>query len=175
MKNFAGQPVQGGMMNVLTGLNLTTEIAPGQIFLKRPLFIDNCKNCNNMKNFTDYGYIGNDDSGDQYGYGGGDYGYSTPKGGGGFLGGLFDGIKLGDVVKIAGQIYSNEQQIKLAREQGKITEEQAAKARLELQKLKATEDKSSIIKSYGLPIAIGGVVIIAGIATYFYFKKKNIK
>jgi len=174
MKNFAGQPVQGGMMNVLTGLDLTTEIAPGQIFLKRPLFIDNCKNCNNMKNFDDYGY-------EDYGYE--DYGYSDPnfdytenkpkKGGG--LGGFFGGISFGDLIKIGGQIYSNEQQIKLAQQQGNITKEQADKALLELRKQQSTPNKADIIKSYGLPIAIGGVVIIAGIATYFYFKKKNIK
>ena len=184
MKNFAGQPVQGGMMNVYTGLDLTTEVAPGQIFLKRPLFIDNCKNCNSMKNFTnEYGYRHTeDDYGydpyeyDVYGYdpeqsGGG----KPPKKGGGLFGGLFDGIKFGDVVKIAGQIYSNEQQIRLAQQQGTITREQAEKALLDLRRQQNTPDKSNIIKAYGLPIAIGGVVIIAGIATYFYFKKKNIK
>jgi len=166
-------------MNVYTGLDLTTEVAPGQIFLKRPLFIDNCKNCNSMKNFTDeYGYT-HEYTEDDYGYDPYDvYGYDPgrpPKKGGGLFGGFFDGIKFGDVIKIAGQIYSNEQQIKLAEQQGTITKEQAEKALLELRRQQNTPDKSNIIKAYGLPIAIGGVVIIAGIATYFYFKKKNIK
>ena len=186
MKNFAGQPVQGGMMNVYTGLDLTTEVAPGQIFLKRPLFIDNCKNCNSMKNFTDYGYTEYSNEEDIYGYQYGDYdvygyeeeqsgGGKPPKKGGGLFGGFFDGIKFGDVIKVAGQIYSNEQQIRLAQQQGTITREQAEKALLDLRRQQNTPSKANIIKAYGLPIAIGGVVIIAGIATYFYFKKKNIK
>jgi glycerophosphoryl diester phosphodiesterase len=33
--------------------------------------------------------------------------------------------------------------------------------------------KPSLIKSYGLPIAITGVVVALGIGTYFYFKKKK--
>lgn len=31
----------------------------------------------------------------------------------------------------------------------------------------------SKVKSYGIPIAIAGVVVALGIATYFYFKKKK--
>ena len=49
MKNFAGQPPQGGMMEILTGRELTTDVREAE-FQKMPLFIDNCKNCNNMKN-----------------------------------------------------------------------------------------------------------------------------
>ena len=30
------------------------------------------------------------------------------------------------------------------------------------------------IKAYGIPLAIIGVVVIGGIATYFYFKKKKV-
>jgi hypothetical protein len=35
------------------------------------------------------------------------------------------------------------------------------------------EAKPSLVKSYGLPIAITGVVVALGIGTYFYFKKKK--
>jgi hypothetical protein len=31
------------------------------------------------------------------------------------------------------------------------------------------------IKAYGIPLAIIGVVVIGGIATYFYFNKKKVK
>lgn len=40
-------------------------------------------------------------------------------------------------------------------------------------KLADTTSKSSTIKSYGVPIAIAGVVVALGIGTYFYFKKKK--
>jgi len=41
--------------------------------------------------------------------------------------------------------------------------------------IKASDNaaKPSLIKSYGLPIAITGVVVALGIGTYFYFKKKK--
>jgi hypothetical protein len=51
------------------------------------------------------------------------------------------------------------------REQALILQQQ----QIDLQK---EQEKSSIIKSYGIPIAIGGGIIIVGIATYFIFKKK---
>jgi hypothetical protein len=51
------------------------------------------------------------------------------------------------------------------REQALILQQQE----IDLQK---EQEKSSIIKSYGIPIAIGGGIIIVGIATYFIFKKK---
>jgi hypothetical protein len=52
---------------------------------------------------------------------------------------------------------------------------------LKLQELKTQSDiqasnnaaKPSLIKSYGLPIAITGIVVALGIGTYFYFKKKK--
>ena len=49
-KSFAGAPngisifpERGGATATLTGLDLTTEIAPGQIFQPAPLFKNNCK------------------------------------------------------------------------------------------------------------------------------------
>ena len=173
-KNFAGAPngislfpERGGQMATLTGLDLTTEVAPGQIFQPRPLFVNNCKSCNKMKNA----------SGDQYNYDQNDYGYSdssSSSGGGSFL----KGLNLGDLLKIGSTIYSNQQQIRLAEQQGQITAAQAAQARAQLaiaqQKTQQDLSVKDRIKAYGLPIAIGGVVIILGIATYFFFKKKKI-
>lgn len=49
------------------------------------------------------------------------------------------------------------------------------RAELERQKAQAdiiaSQNKASVVKSYALPIAIGGGVIILGIATYFLVKK----
>lgn len=178
-KSFAGGgptgisifPERGGPTATLTGYDLTTEIAPGQIFKKSPNFIDNCKSCNNMKNAV--GGFKNAD-GDYYEY----YsstgsGNSNSGGGGSFL----QGLNLADLLKIGSTIYSNQQQIKLAEQQGQITAQQAAQARAQLaiaqQKTQQDQSVKDKIKAYGLPIAIGGVVIILGIATYFFFKRSK--
>ena len=172
-KSFAGPPngislfpERGGVTETLTGLDLTTEVAPGKIFQPASLFVNNCKSCNsnNMKNA----------SGDQYdSY----YSYSDSSssgGGGSFL----SGLNFADLLKIGSTIYSNQQQIRLAEQQGQITAQQAAQARAQLQiaQQKTQQDLSikDRIKAYGLPIAIGGGIIILGIATYFFFKKKKI-
>lgn len=98
-------------------------------------------------------------------------------------GGFFSGLNLASLLQTAGSIYANEQQIKLAEQQGKITADQAAKARAELAaaqanaQIAATQGQTTIdkIKAYAVPIAIIGVVGIAGIAAYFFFKKKKIQ
>lgn len=61
-KNFAAQPLtteNGGLLNVLTGRELTTEIQPNnnQIFQPRPLFFDDCKDCS-KKNITGNDILG---------------------------------------------------------------------------------------------------------------------
>ena len=184
-KSFAGGgptgisifPERGGPTATLTGYDLTTNVAPGQIFKQSPNFINNCKSCNNMKNAVGGGYYktsglkknANGDYYDYYSYGGG----NNSGGGGGFLAGL----NLGDLLKIGSTIYSNQQQIKLAEQQGQITAQQAAQARAQLaiaqQKTQQDLSIKDKIKAYGLPIAIGGVVIVLGIATYFYFKRSK--
>lgn len=40
-------------------------------------------------------------------------------------------------------------------------------------KASASTTTASTIKSYGVPIAITGLVVALGIGTYFYFKKKK--
>ena len=178
-KNFAGAPngislfpERGGQMATLTGLDLTTEVAPGQIFQPRPLFVNNCKSCNKMKNASGDEYY--NDYQDLADYVDSTSSNSGSGGGGSFL----QGINLADLLKIGSTIYSNQQQIRLAEQQGQITAAQAAQARAQLAiAQQKTEQDLSIkdrIKAYGLPIAIGGVVIILGIATYFFFKKKKI-
>jgi len=52
-KNFAGQPAGGGNITILTAQDLMLDVNPAPpIFQKRPLFVDNCKNCNKMENFA---------------------------------------------------------------------------------------------------------------------------
>lgn len=49
-------------------------------------------------------------------------------------------------------------------------------AALKQEAINATTDNTGVVakvKSYGIPIAITGVVVALGIATYFYFKKKK--
>jgi hypothetical protein len=49
-------------------------------------------------------------------------------------------------------------------------------AALKQEAINATATGTSLatkVKSYGTPIAIAGVVVALGIATYFYFKKKK--
>ena len=170
-------------------------------FQKSTLFVDNCKTCN-MKNFNYKGFD-SVDNGDgtytewdddntwttytndgQYVESSYDYDVDTTdsgnnNSGNNNSGGGFD-VNWGDLftwgVKAAGNYFTTEQQIKLAEQKGEITKSEADKARTDLAKQKATppsEQKSSIIKAYGLPIAITGVVIIAGIVTYFVVKKKT--
>jgi hypothetical protein len=179
-KSFAGGgptgisivPERGGPTATLTGYDLTTNVAPGQIFKQSPNFINNCKSCNNMKNAVGTSGLKKNANGyyDYYSYGGGG---NNSGGGGGFLAGL----NLGDLLKIGSTIYSNQQQIKLAEQQGQITSQQAAQARAQLaiaqQKTQQDLSIKDKIKAYGLPIAIGGVVIVLGIATYFYFKRSK--
>jgi hypothetical protein len=70
--------------------------------------------------------------------------------------------------------YQKNQQTQSAIElQNQQNEAERLRLRQEQERTQQEENKSSIIKSYGLPIAIGGGVIIIGIATYFIFKKKS--
>lgn len=176
-KGFAGPPEgislfpeRGGVTATLTGYDLTTNVAPGQIFKPAPLFVDNCKSCKNMNGMKNQ-------TGDEYGYeqSNEQYGYNSSGGGGNSF---FQGLNLADLLKIGSTIYSNEQQIKLAQQQGQITAAQAAQAKAQLAIAKEnthqSDDKAGIIKAYGVPIAIGGTIIILGIAAYFFFKKKKI-
>ena len=195
-RNFAGQPAGGGNITILTGRELFTDIAPAtpEGFQRRTLFIDNCKNCENKTNT-----MFKNESGNAYDVNW-DYALNQPltedlpsssgvatkstktKSGGGFL----SGINLGDVFKTAGNVYTTTQQRKTAQEQGQYALEiekqrlaqERAKQEAEYAKAQAAMSQSgsaaSKIKAYTVPLLVGGVVIIGGIAAYFYFKKKKV-
>ena len=166
-KNFAGQPAGGGQINILTGRELFTDIQPStpEGFTRRTLFIDNCKNCDNMENFLN-------ETGD------------APKAKDGFWSGINFGSIL-DTAKTGAQIWSTSQQQKSAAEQARLAleierqrvEQERQRREAEAEKAEAERAKSgsvaSRIKAYSTPILIGGVVIIGGIAAYFYFKRKK--
>ncbi len=175
-KNFAGQPEGGGQITVLTANDLQFDVKPQPpVFKKQPLFVDNCKNCNmqTFKNVVDGDY--------------GDYGdvATTDKKSGGFFSGINFGTIL-DTAKTGVGIWATSQQNKSAAEQAQYAlqierqrlEQEREKARIEEAKAAAESAKAGSvagkIKAYGLPIAITGVVVIAGIAAYFYFKKKKV-
>lgn len=99
------------------------------------------------------------------------------------------GVNLGtilDTAKTGASIWATQQQNKSAAEQAQIAlmierqrlEQERARAEAEAAKAAAEAAKSGSaagkIKAYVVPIAITGVVVIAGIAAYFYFKKKKV-
>ena len=167
-KNFAGQPAGGGNITILTAQDLKLDVNPAPpIFQKRPLFVDNCKNCN-MENFANAN---------------GDSEYGDKKGG------FFSGINFGtilDTAKTGVGIWATQQQSRSAAEQAQYALEierqrlaqERAKAEAEAAKAEAESAKAGSIagkiKAYALPITITGVLVIGGIAAYFYFKKKKV-
>ena len=71
-------------------------------------------------------------------------------------------------------------------EQQRQADQQSGQTALELERLRLAElqrqkelelakggSLTAKIKAYGVPLAIGGVIIIGGISAYFYFKKKK--
>jgi hypothetical protein len=167
-KNFAGQPAGGGNITILTAQDLKLDVNPAPpIFQKRPLFVDNCKNCN-MENFANAN---------------GDSEYGDKKGG------FFSDIKFGnilDTVKVGAGYWAQQQQNRSAAEQAQyaleIERQRLAqeRARAEAEEAKAAGESAKAgsvagkIKAYALPITITGVLVIGGIAAYFYFKKKKV-
>jgi hypothetical protein len=171
MKNFAGQPEGGGNITILTAQDLMFDVSPTPpIFQKRPIFVDNCKNCNNMEDFRNLGAY--DDS-------------ATTTKSGGFFSGLDFGTIL-DTAKIGVGIWATDKQSKAAEEQAKLAlqienqrlQQEEARAQAEAARAAAEASKAGSvagkIKAYILPITITGVLVIGGIAAYFYFKKKKI-
>jgi hypothetical protein len=202
IKNFAGQPAGGGQIDILTGRELLTDIAPAtpEGFQRRTLFVDNCQNCDSPNKQIKRNFMFKNETGLDA-----DWDYfldmplyppSTPTtttapaqtttapktSSGGFL----SGINFGDVFKTAGNVYTTTQQRKTAQEQGQYALEiekqraaqERAKQEAEYAKAQAAMSQSgsaaSKIKAYTVPLLIGGVVIIGGIAAYFYFKKKKV-
>jgi len=157
-KNFAGQPAGGGNITILTAQDLMLDVNPAPpIFQKRPLFVDNCKNCNKMENFANF------EADKEYG---GTQQKAPRKKGDKEKGGFFSDKSAAEQAQIALQIERQRLEQERAR-----AEAEAAKAAGESAKAGSVAGK---IKAYALPITITGVLVIGGIAAYFYFKKKKV-
>jgi hypothetical protein len=160
-RGFAAQPVNGGMMDVLTGLDLGTDVNPTEtqkIFQKRPLFVDNCKGCKSFKGLN--GFKSEDGTS------------SSASSASSF----WSGLNFGDIFKTGASIYSTTQQSNIADAQLKAQQQKTAQAQAATAQTAAQGSSiATIVKSYTTPIILVGVIGIAGIATYFYFKKKRIK
>lgn len=182
-RNFAGQPAGGGNITILTGRELLTDVAPAtpRGFSNQTLFIDNCQNCDKMNdNFMNFSI--SPDFAQKIESGVKAKSPAPKSGGGGFL----SGIDFGDLLKTGASVYTTTQQRKTAQEQGQLALEierqraaqERAKQEAELAKAAAEGAKAGSvagkIKAYTVPLLVGGVVIIGGIAAYFYFKKKKI-
>ena len=130
-------------------------------FVRRPLFVDNCRDC---KGFSDsrkrniFGLGKKKDDG---------YGYGDEN--------KFQFRDVLDTLKFGVQTWSSEQQRK--------ADAEAAAAALELAKrqnaaealrLQQQKEKASLVSKYTVPILVTGGVVILGIVTYFVFKKKKI-
>jgi hypothetical protein len=143
-KNFADQPTKGGGVLVLSAYDLNSGVIENKgFFLQSPTFQDNCNNCMNTKMNAD--------------------GFS--------LDDAFGLIKFGvGTWSDEQQRQSQEDQAQLAlqiEEQRRLLAQQQAQA-----DIIKSQNQASIIKSYGLPIAIAGGVIVLGIATYFLLKNR---
>ena len=100
--------------------------------------------------------------------------YDTSSDSTGILG---TGISWGDVFTGGVSYLTNEQKQKQLEQTRAIEEERRRQAEADAKAAAAKAkgaDKTSMIKAYGVPIAIGGGLIIVGIAAYFFFKKKKI-
>ena len=154
-KNFADQPTKGGGVLVLSAYDLNSGIIENKgFFWNKPRFIDNCNNCMNTKMNAD----------------GNEYGDTSSSGG--FS--LDDAIGL---VKFGVGTWSDEQQRQSQSEQAQLALQIEEQRRLLAQQqgqadIIKSKNQASIIKSYGLPIAIAGGVIVLGIATYFLLKNR---
>ena len=82
-----------------------------------------------------------------------------------------------DTTKYGVDLWSKQQELSAAQAQADaaVQIEKAKQAQAQADAAAAVAESNSVtgkIKAYALPIAITGVVIIGGIASYFYFKKK---
>lgn len=175
-KNFSAQPLDtttGGIQTVLTGKDLMSDV-PNQdmnrnAFLRRPLFVDNCKNCKDFSSDTSR-------KRNIFGLG------KKKKDGVIFdSGAALDNKKFGvgdvlDTLKFGVQTWSSEQQRKADAEAAAAALELARRQNAaEALKLQQQQEKSNLVKKYTVPILVTGGVVILGIVTYFVFKKKKIQ
>jgi len=143
-KNFAGQPAGGGNITILTAQDLMLDVNPAPPIFQKRPLLK---------------------------------------------GGFFSGINFGtilDTAKTGVGIWATQQQSRSAAEQAQIAlqierqrlEQERARAEAEAAKAAGESAKAGSvagkIKAYALPITITGVLVIGGIAAYFYFKKKKV-
>jgi hypothetical protein len=174
-KNFTTPPNGAGMLTELTGLNLRSDVYPSKnIFQKRPIFIDNCRECQPFKH-EKMNLKLNASGADEYGYSLTDSTAPETSGGGG--GGFFSGLTLNDLITTGAGIYSTtqqSQQLQSAQEIERLKAQQAQADAIAAQAgARGQESMAATIKAYALPIAVAGVVIVGGIAAYFMFRKKS--
>jgi hypothetical protein len=152
---FAAQPAGGGVIDILTGQDLQTNVVPSQasqVFQKRPMFTNNCANCSKHVDMSMNlsGFKNADGS----------------------------GVDWGAWLKSGLGAFSSYETATTAQAQAEaaaaIEQAKAQQAQLALQK-QATTDSGvvSIITTWTVPIIIIGVLGIGGMAAYFYFKKKK--
>jgi hypothetical protein len=166
-------------LDTLTANDLTFGVNPctiNEVFTPAPLFVKNfnSQNTKTMKTF-------HNQTGSEYG---GEYGSSSSSSGGGF----FSGIDIGDIFKGGLEIFGNIEKDKQAQQAAEIARQQAeaerARAMAEAERAKAAAAKAGAdivasksagqeTKAWVLPVAIGGGVLILGIATYFIFRSKK--
>ena len=176
-KNFTTPPNGAGMLTELTGLDLKSDVYPSKnIFQKRPIFIDNCRECQPFKH-EKMNLKLNVSGADDYGYSLTDApsGSSSDSSGGG--GGFFSGLTLNDLISTGAGIYSTTQQSQQLQSAAEIERLKAQQAQADAIAAQAgargQESMASTIKAYAVPIAVAGVVIVGGIAAYFMFRKKS--
>jgi hypothetical protein len=93
-------------------------------------------------------------------------------------GGFFSDISLNDLLKMGSKTYSDtlKSQTDAANAAAAVQLEKLKLQKIQADALATSSNSSAVvskIKSYALPIAVIGVVVIGGISAYFYFKKKK--
>jgi hypothetical protein len=164
-KNFAGY--QPYIFDVLTAQDLKTEINPSiinseDIFKPNPLenFSSDSPKKGNFRCFDDYG---------GYGYGNNLVDDNNSGGGGGFR----DWFNIGlDVIKTGAGIWSQSEQNKANVEQAQKAEE-IARLKLEQERLEKQqqEQKSTTFRRYGVPLIIGGGILVAGLTIFIILRR----
>ena len=149
---FAAQPAGGGVIDILTGLDLKSDVQASQtdqVFQKRPLYVNNCANCSKnvdmSKNMTGFANA--------------------------------DGLDVGGLLTSGLGAFSSYEQSQTAQDQAAAAAIEQAKAQqaAAAAQTAAAQDTgiAKIISSYTVPILVVGVIGIGGMIAYFYFRKKK--
>jgi hypothetical protein len=161
-------------LDTLTANDLTFGVNPctiNEVFTPAPLFVKNFNSQNTKTMQTFHNQTGSE------------YGGESESGGG-----FFSGIDIGDIFKGGIDIWSGLQETEQAKRAADIAAANAeaeraraaaaeAAARAAAAKagadIAASKSAGEETKAWVLPVAIGGGVLILGIATYFIFRSKK--